>query len=496
MARVQIPFINSTVTHNSITSAGTQKLSNLYAQTIEDPSKSRLVGAVLKGTPGFSLWKNLSGSVVRGMIVPGDGFLYVVKDNTVYKVTTAGVETSLGTINNSTGRISMATSRTEVVICNELKIYKIVLATATLSDISASLTSIDATYVPKFVFAQNSRFYYYVGKDNNVFISDTLDAATVQNTANIQISLNYGTLQWGIDSAWYQYYLAENTVEIWVDQGQAGAVPIVRPDGMSLPIGVIAKYSVQMIDDMLYFLAKDKNGLLGVVQVQGNQFNVVSDYSLLARIREFVSITDAYAYQDNWEGHPIYCITFPNAVATPGMGYNQGYTIAYDTVTKLWTEHPSYNDSLDRIDSHEAYCSAYFNNLNLIGSYKSGKIYSESPLVYTEDGVSITREFITPHILFNGELGTISHLEIEVESNEGLVSGQGSDPQLMISYSKDYGNTYNSETMRSASVLGQFKKRVKLFTLGSARVFTLKVRMTDPIRWVFPAITADVTLNK
>ena len=495
MPRMNLPLIASTVLHNSITSAGSQKLSNFYAQAVEDPSQTR-PGFILKGTPGFSLWKNLSGSVIRGMIVPGDGLMYVVKDATVYKVTTAGTETSLGTLSTTTGRLSMAASRTEVVICDEAKIWKIVLATSTMSDITATLTAIDGTYVPKFVLAQNSRFYYYVGKDNKVFISNTLDAATVQSTANIQVSINYGTLQWGISSAWYQYYLAENTTEIWVDQGVAGAVPIVRPDGMTLPIGIIAKYSAQVINDVLFFLAKDSNGLLGVAMVKGNEYNIVSDYSFIARIKEFVSLTDAYAFQDSWEGHPIYCITFPSSIAAPGYTYSIGYTICYDTITKLWSEHPSYNATMSRQDRYEAYCSAYFNNLNLIGSYKTGKIFTVSALTYTEDSTIIYREIITPHVLFNGELARISDVVLDIESGEGLSTGQGIAPEVMFNYSKDRGNTFVNETTRVVSVQGQFKNRARWSSLGTARSFTLKFRFTDPIRWVISALNANVSINK
>lgn len=493
--RFNVPIIASTVKHDSITCAGQQTLSNLFYHPIEDHTGTRNSG-ILKGTPGFSLWKDLSGSLIRGMIVPGDGLLYVVRDSTVYKVTTSGTETSLGTLTTSTGRVSMAASQTEVVICDEVKIWKIVLATTTLSDISTTLTALDPTFVPKFVFAQNSRFYYYVGKSNKVYISNTLDAATVQSTANIQISINYGTLQWATSSAWYQYYMADNTTEIWVDQGATGVVPIIRPDGMSIPIGIMAKYSSQVIGDTLFMLAKDANGLLGVVAVKGNQYTVISDYSFLARLKEFYSITDAYAYQDNWEGHPIYCITFPNAEFTAGFDTNLGYTICYDTVTQLWSEHPSYNEDSLRQDCHEAFCSAYFNNLNLIGSYKSGKLYSESPLTYSENSQTIIRKLVTPQVLFKGNRGSISHLELHVESNEGLLSGQGSEPIVMMRVSKDYGNTWGIETHRTVSVQGQFNQRARWSTIGSSRVFTFEFTMSDPIRWVIPALTAEVSVNQ
>lgn len=490
MDRINLPLIASTVSHRSITSAGAQTLSNFFYLPIEDHTGTRNSG-ILKGTPGFSLYKDLTGSVIRGGIVPGDGFAYIVRDNTVYKLTTALVATSLGTLSTSSGSITMAASQTEVSICDGVKIWSIVLATGTLTD----NTSILFGYVPKFVIAQNSRFYYGLTTLNRVYISNTLASNVVQSTAFITISVNYGTLMAARASAWYQYYIADNTTEVWVDQGVAGAVPIVRPDGMSIPVGIAAKDTAQVISETLYMLGKDANGLLGVVAIKGNEFTTISDYSFLARIKEFVSISDAYAFVDSFEGHPIYCITFPSKELAPGHATNLGYTICYDTITQLWIEHPSYNATSTRQDRYEANCSFFFNNLNIIGSYKSGKLYYVSSLVYDEAGQAITREITTPHVLFRGNLGTVSNLELEVESNEGLASGQGLVPTVMFRMSKDYGNTYGIETSRAISELGKFKQRARWTSLGSSKSFTFNFRFSDPIRWVIPALTAEASIN-
>jgi hypothetical protein len=75
--------------------------------------------------------------------------------------------------------------------------------------------------------------------------------------------------------------------------------------------------------------------------------------------------------------------------------------------------------------------------------------------------------------------------EVLLEPGLGLVSGQGSDPQVALQTSNDGGKTWGSERQRSAGAIGQYGTRVRWLRCGSAwgwnRVF--RVIMTDPIPW-------------
>ena len=65
--------------------------------------------------------------------------------------------------------------------------------------------------------------------------------------------------------------------------------------------------------------------------------------------------------------------------------------------------------------------------------------------------------------------------QLTLESGVGLVSGQGSDPQIMLRYSNDNGHTWSDELWGSAGLytggggnLGEFARRYIQRRLGSA----------------------------
>ena len=73
--------------------------------------------------------------------------------------------------------------------------------------------------------------------------------------------------------------------------------------------------------------------------------------------------------------------------------------------------------------------------------------------------------------------------ELFMESGAGLTSGQGSDPQIRISYSDDGGRTFSAERARSFGKIGEYNKRIVWRRLGRVP-FNRVVRFinTDPVK--------------
>jgi hypothetical protein len=65
-----------------------------------------------------------------------------------------------------------------------------------------------------------------------------------------------------------------------------------------------------------------------------------------------------------------------------------------------------------------------------------------------------------------------------------LVTGQGSDPQLMLRTSKDDGNRWSNEMWRSAGQQGEKSRRAVWRKQGRSRGRTLWLRVSDPIKWI------------
>lgn len=86
----------------------------------------------------------------------------------------------------------------------------------------------------------------------------------------------------------------------------------------------------------------------------------------------------------------------------------------------------------------------------------------------------------------------INSLEIEFKRGVGLVSGQGSDPQAMLRYSRDGGNTWSSEITRPIGKIGEYGRRAIWNRLGQAVDFRAELRITDPVEAIVLAAYADV----
>jgi hypothetical protein len=71
---------------------------------------------------------------------------------------------------------------------------------------------------------------------------------------------------------------------------------------------------------------------------------------------------------------------------------------------------------------------------------------------------------------------------LEMEAGIGLVTGQGSSPTVMLQISRDGGHTYGAEIWRSMGAIGLYKLRAVWNSLGRARDWTMKFRITDPIK--------------
>ena len=90
-----------------------------------------------------------------------------------------------------------------------------------------------------------------------------------------------------------------------------------------------------------------------------------------------------------------------------------------------------------------------------------------------------------------GELLIHNSLELVAETGVGLVSGQGSDPQLTLEKSNDSGRTWLTMPTKSLGQIGEFKTRVKWSSLGSSRYRRYRVSISDPVK----VVIADAVLD-
>ena len=88
----------------------------------------------------------------------------------------------------------------------------------------------------------------------------------------------------------------------------------------------------------------------------------------------------------------------------------------------------------------------------------------------------------------------VNAFELEMEAGIGLQTGQGSDPQAMLRYSRDGGMTWSAEMWRDIGAVGDYDTRCVWTRLGQMNRFTAELVVTDPIRAVVISAYADINV--
>lgn len=449
--------------------ASAQRLVNLYAEMQQD-------GAVtLYGTPGLRLWATVGSGPIRGWIV-ADDLLYVVSGDEVYSVTRGAVPTLLGTIGTSTGIVCFASNGVELqIVDGSTAGYVITLATNTLTAITDSdfPGGVRNGFLDGFILMNEpgtGRFWATSGYDaDNV---DGLDFATAEGAPDPIVSLL-------IDHREIWLFGAETT-EVWYNAGLPD-FPFERVAGAFIEHGCAAPHSVAKMDNTVFWLGKDDKGKGIVWRADGYTPQRISTHELETALSNYDTVEDAVAWTYQQDGHAFYVLSFPTEDAT----------WCFDAANGLWHERP-WRDSDNVMHRHRVQCHAMFADQHLGGDWQNGNIYVLDMGTYTDNGAAIVREVIGAHFR-SGKRAFYSELEVRMETGVGLQSGQGADPQAMLSLSDDGGRTWGSERWAPIGAVGKYLTRVLWRRLGSGHTKTFRLRITDPIKVAITGARVEYT---
>jgi hypothetical protein len=400
------------------------------------------------------------------------GRLFAVVGDTLYEISSAGVATSRGTLSTSSGTVSMADNGLMVAIVDGLEGYRFTLAT----DLFETIVDPDWPRADVIAFQDG----YFVLNDvgtGTFFITslystdvDPLDFASAEGAPDDLISL--------ICDHREIWLFGDNSTEVWFNSGAAD-FPFERINGAFIEQGCAAAHSVAKADNSVFWLSRDKRGQGHVMRAQGYQPQIVSTRAVEFAIDSYSTIDDAIAYTYQQEGHTFYVLTFPTANATWCL----------DVTTGLWHER-MYWDGAENRHRGNAYAFAF--GRHLVGDHTNGKIYELDLDTYTDDGAEIRAIRRTQHQHAQGRRLFWASLQIDIESGVGLVTGQGSDPQMMLRWSDDGGKTWSSEHWRDMGAIGEYARRVIWRRLGQSFNRVYEVVISDPVKRVIIDAWADV----
>lgn len=192
--------------------------------------------------------------------------------------------------------------------------------------------------------------------------------------------------------------------------------------------------------------------------------NIINGYSV---------VSDASGYSYMLGGHPMYVLNFPTA----------SRSWLYDGSTGIWSELKTYGYT-----RHISEFGISFLNMTIVASYSSGKLYTLTNTVKTDDGLPIESHVVTQTLASkDDDRITLGNLRVDMQTGQG---GSVEYPQVGLTISRDNGNTWGAEMMRGIGPIGEYAKYAEWTRLGSARSFVFDFRVSDPVD--FTLISASV----
>lgn len=286
------------------------------------------------------------------------------------------------------------------------------------------------------------------------------------------------------------WLLGNATSEPWFDVG-AQPFPYERRTSLVQNYGCAAPFSAVVTHNFMgIWLGQNKEGAPLVLGMIDYELQILSTEPINQAFRGYERVDDAIGSSYQYNGHIFYILTFPT----------EDRTWVYDLTTKAWHEYrctlqnelPAGNPT--RQGRFKANWMTQFGNNILCGDFESGKIYKLSDDVFTDNGEMIIFERTSPHLADKNLLGRIeiNDFEIDIERGKGLVTGQGEEPSYMLQVSRDGGYTWGNEKWKSGGTSGEYRKRLRWHSLGTARSWTFKIRVTDPVYRTIYSAVADI----
>ena len=457
-------------------------MQNLFAEFRPQGEKTQVVGI---GFAGLDLFVDFGDTVARGNLsVEQNDLHYVVHRGTLWEVNNAGVKVSRGTLNTVSGAVGMAHNGTQVMIVDGTNGYIYNTSTLVFAQIvdvdfpanPTSVTFIDGYFI---ISLDNGRFYLCALYDGLLW--DALDFANAESNPDrlIRVFADHGEL----------ILFGDISTEFWGNTG-AQDFPYAKIQGADTEWGLAARQSVAKFDDSVAFLCKNRMGEVIVGKLLGHRVQKISTPDLDTIINKYAVISDATAHSYMLGGHPMYQINFPSA----GESWN------YDGLSTFWSKRKSANSTRHRCEFGTQYLSK-----TVLTDASNGRLYRLNTETLTENGERMDAELIGEHWDSELDMATIDKLRIDMEVGATQVTAAHlsvwdggasvwdggasvwdetveSGGQAMLQLSRDGGKTWGSELWRGMGMLGDYTERVEWRRLGSSRRWTIKLRITDPVK--------------
>ena len=447
---------------------------NLYCEVRYEKDKTMMA---LFRTAGLASFATLGASAIRGAYVTNN-LIYEVAGNTFYETNNAGVTTSRGTLNTNSGRVDMVDNGTQVIIVDGVNGYIYTIATTTLTQIvdadfpnGASTVAFQAGFFLVDDPANNGRFVKSASYDGTSWPGDFATAESSPDPL-IRVFVNQSTV----------HLLGDSTTEFWANTG-ALDFPYSPIQGTAIEWGLGARWSVAKLGGQVTYLATNTEGQMQVIRLAGYQPQIISSPEMDNEINNYAVNTDATAFSYKFNGHEFYQINFN----TVGKSWLYDLTTSQQAGVPVWSSLTSGAGG----GRHLAEIGVNYLNQDIVTDYSTGTLYKLQTTTYGD-----LWKLRSKHVFKDNNMLSIGRLWVDFETGVGLSTGQGSNPQVSLRYSKDGGHTWSSEVWRTMGAVGKYLTRVFWNRLGRARDWVFEISGSDPVKVVIMNGGLDIKVGR
>ena len=248
------------------------------------------------------------------------------------------------------------------------------------------------------------------------------------------------------------------STEVFYDAGNATGSPLGQVQGAYSDYGCLSADSIQKIDGALYWLETNRSSAVQVVAMDQLKADVISTKPI-ERLLDKLDYSVVYSWQMKHDGHSFYVVTIKNA----------NLTLAFDVREQEWHQWTDENGNYFPIVA-----STYDSTLRHILQHETnGRLYLADQSYYTDDGVVIHADIITP--IFDG--GSLAR-----EKQEGalyVLGDQTDGSSLAIRTSDDDYQTWSAADTVDMSLKQPFLPNQGSF---SRRAYWLRHSAATPMR--------------
>ncbi len=449
MPRLSLPV--QSYQHRSQT-ASTSRLVNCFFEQLPPDAKTP---GLLGRTAGVSSYLTVGSGPIQGMHA-AHGYLYVVSGGSLYRVdSTPSASASLGSVGGvaAPSEIDMDSNVDSVVVVNPPSAFYYNGSFGQITDPDfTSRGAGDVEFLDNFMLFREPDSGRFFGADlGTVTDFDALNFATAEALPDTMVGMKSDHDQ--------ELLFGEKSIELWGNAGTSG-FPFERLSNGVVEQGCLNGRTVAQADQSVFWVADDYT----VRRLDGVTPDRVSTHAVEQWLHT-ITLVSLRGYSYSFEGHIFYVLT-----ADEGC-------FAFDITTQAWAERQSYG-----FDTWNwGWPTAFAGNI-VVGSTVNNVLATLDPEVYDELGGVLRMEWTYQPVYADGARAFHDRLEMFFDVGVGLTTGQGSDPEVMLSFSDDGGITWASLPNRKLGPTGRYHQRVVWSALGSSRQRVYRASVSDPVK--------------